>query len=429
MTANKTSKTSFFSWFIWGIAAVFFFLQYVARVAPSVMVPQLMHDFSVSAFALGGLTVFFYYAYVIMQIPVGVLLDRYGSRRLLTIATLSAALGCFAFAGAHKVYMGEFGRLLIGFGASFSFIGALKLAADWFPAERFGLLAGSTQALGMLGAVVGEIPIAFAVRNFGWRHAILFLAFSFIVLSTLIFLIIRDHPSKIQEAAKKEKPLSLWKSLLAVCKNPLSWANGIYVGFAYATITGFGALWGVSFLQRVYHLPIETAGTAVSTIFIGWMLGGPITGWLSDHFRKRKPVMLFTVLLCAIIFATIIYVPGLPIFMLFALLFLLGASNSGAAVSYAYSKEINHPKISGTSVAFANMASVLIGMCCQPLIGWLLDFNWGGKMIHGIRYYSTGDFRWAMTSLLTCYLVAFVFILFMRETHCKNISKLTEVME
>src|SRR5688572_11451641 len=139
-----------YPWIVWGLAAAFFFSEYFARVAPGVMVPDLMRDFKVTALTLGSLSAFFYYAYVGMQVPVGILVDRFGPHRLLTVATVLCSAGCLLFASAQSVSLAEAGRFLMGFGASFAFVGTLKLAAVWFPASQFGLLAGLTQALGML---------------------------------------------------------------------------------------------------------------------------------------------------------------------------------------------------------------------------------------------------------------------------------------
>ena len=91
-------------------------------------------------------------------------------------------------------------------------------------------------------------------------------------------------------------------------------------------------------------------------------------------------------------------------------MFLLGVSNSGATLSYAFSKEVNPIKVAGTSVAFANMASVIVGTGFQLLIGWLLDFTWSGKMIHGVRYYSSLNFQLTMLTLLGCYLLSIFFV-------------------
>lgn len=174
-------KKRYFPWLIWALGAAFFFSEYFARVAPSVMVPELMQSFHVKALSLGALSAFFYYAYVAMQIPVGALVDRYGSHRLLTVAAALCGISCLLFSMAQTLLIAELGRLLMGFSAAFAFVGALKLATVWFPASRFGLLSGLTQALGMAGAAVGEGPISVSVAAIGWRPTMLSMGIFFVV--------------------------------------------------------------------------------------------------------------------------------------------------------------------------------------------------------------------------------------------------------
>lgn len=410
-------------WLIWGLAASFFFAEYFARVAPSVMVPDLMRDFNVDALMLGSLSAFFYYAYVGMQVPVGILVDRYGAHRLLTIMSFVCALGCFLFSLAKGVGAAEFGRLLLGFGASFAFVSSLKLAAVWFPATRFGLLAGLTQALGMLGASVGEAPMAFSVAHLGWRTTMFVIAIIFVVLAILIGLIVRDKPA----GSTMPEPLASDKNILAglrkVLSNPQSWWNAFYVGLVYAPTAAIAELWGVTFLMQNYHLSRQVAATAVSLIFIGWAVGGPLVGWLSDFIQRRRPLMLISAMGCLIFLAFILYLPSqTPLFILYSVMFLYGIFNTGVAISYAVASEINPRGIAGTSVAFSNMASVIIGALFQPLIGWILDLNWDGKMENGAPLYSAYAFQLAFLILPICLALSAILVFFVKETYCKGVE-------
>tara|TARA_A100001015_G_scaffold275265_1_gene332416 strand:- start:22 stop:501 length:480 start_codon:yes stop_codon:yes gene_type:complete len=154
---------------MWILAASFFLAEYFARVAPSVMAHELMRDLHVTAFALGSLSAFFYYAYLVMQIPAGAMMDTLSTKRLLSVMAILCGLSCFLFAVSNNIFMADLTRVIMGFSAAFAFVGALKIANTWFPAYRFGLLAGATQALGMLGAALGEGPVASLVDQLGWR--------------------------------------------------------------------------------------------------------------------------------------------------------------------------------------------------------------------------------------------------------------------
>ncbi len=424
MSNIKMKKsTGFFPWFIWAIAASFFFIQYIARVSPSVMVPDLMRHFSIAAYSVGALSAFFYYAYVPMQLPVGMLVDRYGAKKLLIVAALLAFLGCIFFANTNSLYAAYAARFLMGFGASFSFIGAVKLASMWFPSNRLGMLVGSTQALGMLGAVVGEAPIAFLLPHIGWRYTMMVIGVLFLILAILIIFFIKNSPSKRLENTETKRA-SLWYSLTTVLKNKQSWLNAIYAGTVYAPIAAFGELWGVSTLTQLYHLSTEKAAMCVSLIFIGWAIGSPIIGIVSDRMGKRRPLMFISSIFSFIFLGAIFYVPNQPLFLLFVELFLFGLCNSGLSISYTIAGEQNPHSIAVTSVSFANMASVALGAAFQPLIGWFLDLRWTGEIYHNARVFSSADYRWAMSILVVSLVISFFVAFFIKETHCKNVHEI-----
>jgi len=409
-------------WLIWGLGAALFFSEYFGRVAPSVMVPELMHDFNVTAFALGALSAFFYYPYIAMQVPVGMMVDRYGAHRLLTSTALVCAGGCLLFAYANSLVTAQVGRMLMGFGAAFAFVGALKLATNWFPPHRFGLLAGLTQALGMLGACVGQAPMAWSVETFGWRHTLFMVALSFVCLAVLIGLLVRDKPQGgIEVVQTRPRAMPLLAGLKMVLKNPQSWWNAIYAGLVYAPTAAFAELWGVTFLVNAYGIDTRTAAFGIGLIFIGWGVGGPLMGALSDRMLRRKPIMYVSAISGCIIIASILYIPHLPLAVLYSLLFLYGISNTGVATAYAVSAEINPRHIAGTSMAFANMASVIVGAIFQPIIGWLLDKHAGVTSLVVKPVYQAADFRFALVLLPVCMLLGIVFAKLVKETHCRPV--------
>lgn len=356
-TINKTMNHQH-PWLIWGLAAAFFFAEYFARVAPSVMVTELMQAFNVRAMSLGALSAFFYYAYVSMQIPVGSLMDKFGPHRLLTVTAALCALGCFMFANATTLAVAEGGRFLMGFGAAFAFVGALKLATIWFSPTRFGLLAGITQALGMLGAAVGEGPVSMLVTHIGWRNTMWTIGGILCVIAILIGLLVRDKPRTLSHehitppAHNATPELSLVKGLMVVLRNRQTWVNGAVVGFLYAPTAAFAELWGVSYISRVYGIDTDIAATAISMIFIGWGLGGPIGGWISDRIKLRKPVIIGSILASLVCMSLVLYLPEMPISLLFILLFLYGVSNIGVATCYAVACEMNPKSVAGTSMGF-----------------------------------------------------------------------------
>lgn len=420
---NRLLQNPYYPWLVWGLAASAFFIEYFARVAPAVMVDPLMHDFKVQALALGSLSAFFYYTYVGMQIPVGILVDRFSLRWLLTSMIFLCGVSCLIFATTTHLEIAEFARLMMGFGAAFAFVSALKVAAVWFPAQKFGLLAGLTQALGMLGAAVGQMPMAYLVEHLGWRSALTFIAGLMILLSVMVAILVRDPNLPVtQIKVKKTLTDTPWSGLLRVWRNPQSWWNALFAGLLFAPTAALAELWGVKFFRQTYDLSNEMAAMGVGLIFIGWTIGGPLIGWISDKIQRRKIILILSASLSLLFASLAILVPGLPLAVLFCLLFLYGFANTGVATSYAVASEINPQAVAGTSVAFANMASVIIGAGFQPLIGWMLQKNWDGQMLQGLPLYSNSDFRTALLILLVSLLLALVVACGIKETYCRRIN-------
>lgn len=415
----------FYPWLVWGLGAAFFLSEYFARVAPGVMVPELKSTFEVNAASLGALAALFYWPYVFLQIPVGTLVDRFGPHILLTVTSALCALGCFLFGGAELLTIAKVGRFLMGVGAAFAFVGTLKLAAIWFCPSRFGLIAGATQALGMLGAALGAGPLSFLVVNLGWRETMILIGIILFMLAILIGIFVRDKDvGNATTLQPVDKTTSLVQSFIEVLKNPQSWIVSIYAGLLYGPTAAFAELWGTDYLVNVYGLTKNKAALGVSCIFLGWALGGPIAGYISDQIGRRKPILYLSSFCSLFFMSCILYLPHISMTVLFATMFLYGVSNVGVATSYAVSSEINPRHIAGTSMAFTNMASVLLGgIIFQPIIGRLLDMRWQGELVNNAKVYPVEAYTMAMILLPCCFVVSLLLALFIKETKCAVIEQ------
>ncbi len=397
-------------WVIWGLGALFFFFVYIVRVSPSIMVQPLTQAFQVNAFQLGTLSAFFYYAYVLMQVPVGLLVDRFNPRYILSGMALLCAIGTACFALSYDYHWAEVSRFLMGIGAAFACVGAMKLGALWLPYSRFGFVAGATQAVGMMGAVLGEAPMSGLVSHIGWRHSLMLMAITIALLSILMFLVIRGKPRHEQQHTQTEK-IGTLSGLRIVISNPQSWINAFFVGLLYAPTTAFAELWGDDFLHASYGMSVTVAATGIGFIFLGWAIGSPILGFVTDKMGRRKPMMYLAAIMCLLTISAVIYLPDLSLFTLYFLMFFFGIFNAGVSICYAVAGDLHPKSIAGTSIGFTNMMTVLIGALLQPFVGWMLDLTSNDTLGH----YTPHDFHIAMLVIPTLLLVAVVTLFFLRE--------------
>lgn len=419
---RASMKTSVLAWTMCGFGALFYCYEYFLRISPSVMTPELMSSYHLTGAQIGGLSAFYYHAYVPMQILVGLLMDRYGPRRLLSVACLLCAIGTYLFASNHGIGVAELGRFLVGLGSAFAFVGAAKLATIWLPPNRFALISGIILCLGMLGAMLGDILLRWLVDAIGWRITLFGSASAGLFLAFLIWLCVRDkNPYHVDHFTHAPATLkSVLSGLLLAVRNSQIWLNGLIGLLLYLSLSAFAELWGVPYLQQAHSLSRINAADANSMIFLGWAVGGPFWGWFSDFVRLRcTPMMLasFGALLsvCVILyFPTLISLP-----LLFILLFVFGFFSSVQILVFALSREATPIKIAGTTIGLLNMLVMLGGNILQPLIGKLLDLQWTGLLHDGARVYTSSAYTYALSVLPVSIIMAMVIISFVRETHCQ----------
>ena len=427
MSASRYPPASV-AWSIWALGAALYLGGFFQRVAPAVMTQELMAEFSISASGLGNLSAFYLYGYVAMQIPTGLMVDRFGARRVLTAGAAIAALGSLIFAVAPNLALAKLGRLLIGGSVGVAWVGTLKLAAHWLPARQFALASGLALAAGMAGAVGAGVPLRWGVSALGWRPVMLAVAAGIALVFVAIWLVVRDDPAERgyasffgnarTEGGRRE---SVWRGLREVLGYKNSWMLFLAPqGVTGATIS-FGGLWGVPFLVSVYGFSQAHAALYCSMLMVAWAIGGPVFGALSDRIGERKPLYI-TCLLCALIMWSIIVLqPRLGPTVMLVLLVAAGVFAGVMVTGFAFAKESVPGRFAGTAGGVANMGSMTGPMLLQPAIGVLLDLNWSGAVSEsGARIYDAAAYRVAFGLLLVWLAVSLVATLFTRETHCRQ---------
>ncbi len=417
MNQRRVWLHQFYPWLVWGLAASFFFYKYLLQVFPSIMSQNLMSAFHISGAGLGNLAACYFYAYLIMQIPVGLLLDRYSPKLISILALIACAISCLWFASSHNILSASLSRGLMGLGAAFAAVSCFKLTAIWFPPKRFALMAGLSMTAAMLGAVGGEAPLSYLVGLHGWRETILYCAIPGFALALIITLVVKD---KTEVRIPANSTMGLWEQLARVLKHPQTWLLSLYSGLAFAPVSVFGSLWGVSFLHQAYQLGTTQAASTLSLIFIGFAIGCPLSGWFSDYIGKRKIIILIGTLIALLTIILVLYLPQAPILWLSILLFSFGLGASCFFLCFSMVREINPFILAATVLGFMNTFDSLCEAVIEPFIGQLLDWGWDGKMLDGARLFSLGNYHVALSVLPILFILGLVTLIFIKETHCKQ---------
>jgi MFS family permease len=409
-------------WLMWILAASFYGFELFLQVSPAVMLNDLMSAFSANALSIGILASLYFYAYAGMQIPGGMMLDRLGPRRLLSGAVLCVAVGAFLFGIAPIFLVAAIGRLLIGFGSAFAAIGCMYVASIWLPIKRFSMLTGIMLTIGMLGAVNGQGPLAILVGSFGWRLTMVLFGTIGLGLSILLWIFVRDKKSVSAVVEKKRPRTSLLHDLKIILTNKQNWFIAIYGGLIFTATPVFGGMWGVAFIITKYHLSMTFAATLTSILFIGWMLGSPIFGWLSDRFQRRKIFMLIGLIGTFISLTIVIYLPAMIDAQLVTgvCLFIFGFCSGAMPLGFSLIREINPPQVTGTAIGFMNCANMIGCALVPPLIGFILDLSMPGQKITSAYQFSAGSYELALSVLPLLLLISLFMLFGIKETYAKS---------
>ncbi|MCH9614110.1 MAG: putative L-galactonate transporter [Chlamydiia bacterium] len=406
-------------WIIWFLAILFYFYEYAIRVAPSVMVPEIMASFQIDAGAFGTLVAFYLYAYAPMQLPAGLLMDRYGAKALMTFALLLCGAGGVIFAETNSLWLGYLARLLMGAGSAFAFVGLVYICSHWFCGRILALMVGLGNSLGMFGAVFGLGPIGHLVEMFGWRSTTLQLGILGFILAVITFILV---PSK-KKTQHQDTEVQTWaeagQNFKQLLKNKRMWVNGLVGLLFYLTTVNFAGMWCTPFVHTTYGVDKATAGWAASMIYIGWILGGPLLGNISDRLGKRVAVLKVSSFLSFVLIALAIYVK-MKIAMLFVVLVLAGVFLSGELMVYVLAVELNPQKVKGSAIALTNFMVFLAGAIVQPFVGYILDACWGGKMAAKVPVYSTHCYHYALLIFPISLFLSFVVCFFLKEKKYKD---------
>jgi MFS family permease len=416
------------AWTIWGLGAALYLFGFFQRVAPGVMTSELMKDFNITAASLGNLSAFYFYSYVAMQIPTGLLADQWGPRRLLTAGALGAGIGSLSFALADGMVWACIGRFLIGGSVAVAFVSMLKLSSNWMAPKNYSLASGIALFIGVVGAVFAGTPLSLLISSYGWRP-VMVVAGSFpIIIGFLIWIVVRDDPkqrnyrSHAWSNPDSAEHVKIATALLNVLSYRNTWLLFLSSGAMSGSVLTFAGLWGVSFLTTHYGLPEGGAAAVCSALLLSWAVGGPTCGVFSDRLGRRKSIYIAC---CAVICAgwmAIIFAPGMPVVILIVVLMLIGFASGAIIIGFSFIKESVPPHLAGTSAGVFNMGVMLGPMCLQPVVGWLLDKNWQGVMTDGVRIYGLQAYQIGFASILIWSALSLFIMFLSRETGCSQME-------
>lgn len=416
---------------MWFLLTLIHLVAIFHRVSFNVMADRLTAEFGLTGAALGNLAAAYTYMYLIMQIPGGTLVDRYGPRQIALFSGLSMAAGAIIFGlapGTGSIFLG---RMIIGFGGSVVLINIFKFQAAWFRSSEFATMSGFALLISGGGALLAATPLVMLIKTIGWRSSFVVIGLITAVITMVCWYVVRSDPHVDDQSADSTQRTgessvdalrSMFRAASAVLSNRrirmLLLINlGIYGGFIV-----FSGTWGVSYLVHVYGINTEQASVLMILAFLGYMIGAPLVGSISDRIGSRKSPAIVLVLCSALFWLVIITWPGspIPLGFLYGLSVFLGLGAASTVMTFTMAREASPSGLTGSVTATVNVGTFLGLAILQPLVGYLLDLRWEGLILEGVRIYPYSAYRFAFSACLLFAVISLVAVLLYRENEQKS---------
>jgi MFS family permease len=401
---SNAARTAIVAWLV---TAMYYFYQYTLRSAPAVMMPELSDAFGLTAMGVASMAGLFYYGYSPFSLVAGVGMDRIGPRRVVPIGAAAVGIGALLFASGNSS-AASVGRLLQGAGGVFALVGAAYIATTNFPPSRAATLIGATQMFGMAGGSAGQFVVGpLIAAGVSWNVFWAGMGVGGLVIAVLLYLLL---PEPVPAPRQDDWLRSAGRAMATVFRNPQSILCGMIAGLLFIPTTILDMTWGVRYLQDARGFDYADAVIRSATVPLGWIIGCPLLGAISDRLERRKPVILGGALVLLASMAWILYGPA-DVFPPYVLGLVAGIASGAAMLPYTVIKEANPPELSGTATGVVNFLNFTFSALLGPVFGWILWNVAGGASPMSLDHYQI-----AFEPLLYGVGLAIVLTLLLRET-------------
>lgn len=408
MNEERTPMQAYIAWF--GVA-LFFLYQYVLRIAPGLVEPELRNAFCMTANDFSTLGSFFMFIYAIVQIPCGVLIDRLGVKRITLVSILLCLIGNGLLIMGDTLYEAQISRIFMGIGSASAYIGCMKIAADGLPRSNRGFFMGAALTLGLFGPLLAAKPLVSLIEATTWRYAFTVLSVIGVILwFSLVILMPKEAINR--EAVLKWDEIK--KSIAHVFKTRPVLAYAILTTCFYSPLAVIADLWGVSFLMNHFNLQRINAANVTMQIYVGAAVSSLIIPWLCEKYKEYNRGIIYSWLGMVLCLVALLY-SSLSAWALISILIILGIFSSSEILCFGAASHYTTPETSGTTLGVINTFSVLGSAFVMQSVGFLLDVKWNGAVgENGIRIYSSSEYVFALSSVLVfvCLLGIIAFFLY-----------------
>ena len=387
------------AWTMWCVAVTFYAYQYILRVMPNVMFDDIMERFHIDISTFGQLTGVYYLGYSLIHLPLGLMFDRYGPKKIMPIFIIMTVIGMMPFVWSDIWIYPVIGRALIGVGSSAAILALFKVIKIGFREEHFSRMLSLAVTIGLIGAIYGGGPLNYMKQQLGFNNLVYILMVTGLIVAVIAFLVVPPY-------LHTKRELTVMQEIIGVFRNYKVIAVCILSGLMVGPLEGFADVWGTSFLKVVYGLNENVAASLPSLIFVGMCFGAPILSAIAERTGRYFATIITSAILMGCGFIAIIS-GAIPILVLSAVFVVIGVLCSYQIIAIYKVSTFADKQSTGLATAAANMIIMLFGYGFHSVIGKVISLT--NTSVGG---YTAESFEYGIAVIpVTLFVAAFGFII------------------
>ena len=371
------SNSRLIAWVIWIIASIFYAYQYIIRVMPNILMDDIMQQFNIDAVVFGQFSGVYYLGYSLMHLPVGVMLDHYGPRKVMTACILLMVLGLVPMIYAEHWVYPILGRVIIGIGSSAAILGVFKIIRMTFSKAHFSRMLSFSVTIGLIGGIYGGAPISYMKEALGYDAVVQSFALIGVALAVVTYFIIPD--------IRQENNSTVMSEIREVLGNKKVIITCILAGLMVGPIEGFTDVWGTAFFKKVYGFGGDVSSSLPSMIFIGMCFGAPILNFIAEKSKSYLGTIIGSGIIMAIIFSALV-MTKLEVSMISISFILVGVCSAYQILAIYKASTYVADHVVGLTTAVANMIIMIFGYGFHTIIGYVIKINSAGDISQAFNY-------------------------------------------
>jgi len=395
---------------IWLLVTLFYCYQYILRLLPNIIMPELMKQFSVGASEFGDFAGVYYIGYILMQIPIGLMLSRFGGKYIMPISILITTLGILPIISGHNWALVLVGRFFIGVGASAAIVGAFQIFRVIF-AKHFTRALGAFVCVGLSTAVYATKPLGNIIHNIGINSMLNTLFIAGIALSAATYIILPKMPTS--------KSDNIWKDIKAVIGNKKIIFISLLAGLMVGPLEGFADAWGSAFLKSIYEIERNLADAIVAKIFLGMCVGSLILPYIAEKTKSNYGLTLISGIIMGICFIFMLSA-NISTSWLYLICLLIGICSAYQVVIISFISTFAKEELSGMAAAVSNMIVMSFGSFFHASIAKIIERTSVPIIISGIPQYSKDSYIYGISLIPCAIIVAVIGFIIAIITHKKQ---------